>query len=1194
MKGPSLWFAENWFSVLLLAGALVLAVQAAIRSRHRFASFCWAGFIASFALGALLVPWDWALWAVAGFGAAWFVMLLVLILTGGWSARAGFILGGAFLLAVGGVASGIVESGSAEAFRVVTSLEPTQPWWLLLLLLPPVIVYFSYRSLAGLGPIRRWIAIGLRCSLIILLALALSEVRLRHQNENITVFYVIDRSLSIPEEFDAGTNLDSTRVDRRWERIERFVNDTVKYRGALHKNDRAGLILFGRRPRLEFPASTAPLFNFKLKDSTVVIDGTYTDIAAALKLTLASFPEGTGKRVVLFSDGNENLGNAEEQARVAKQNGVQIDIVPLATGYRNENEVLVQSVEAPARTEQGARLPIRVLVRSYNPRTVYGTLTLKQITEGESTFVAPSPIRVQLKPGLNPFSFKQPLANEERSYTYQAIFQPEAVQGEKGELIQGLPGDRVQNNSATTHVVALGQRRLLIIESRKDEHQLLVDRLKAVGNSKYRVHSITVDDLPQNKAELGVFLSNYDCVILANVAASDIEAGVVGEGRQSGVITEEQQEIIRSNTHDQGCGLIMIGGPNSFGAGGWNNSPVEKALPVDCEIKSFKVQGKSGLAMIMHASEMADGNRWQKEIAKLAVRKLSEYDEVGILHYDWGKHKWHIPMTVIGSKKNTLIGLIDRMTPGDMPDFDPPLKMAYESLIEPARQLTTKHVIIISDGDPGMNDPALLRKMKEGKVTVTTVGVATHGSSQDAALMSIAEKTGGRFYKVLNARALPSIYIKETRIISQSVLFEQRFQPQLMFRSGPTDKLPETLKPLFGYVRTTPKESPLVEMPIMAPKVGDQEFPILAYWTYGLGRSVAFTSDARSQPSRPAWDREWASSDMYAKFWEQVVDYALRPTETGKLQMTTEYNDGKVRVIVDARDANNRPMTDLNFQGSVTSPSPKADQAKKFELKFEQKNSGLYEAEFKADEAGSYFINAQSSRDVRTMKDGKEVVTKEVDSIRNGVTIPYSPEFADLESNLGLMERIRDTTGGRTYTEEELADVAQSTGDAKKVALAEQVFRSGLPQFKNLQPVWYWLVLAAAVGLFFDVAVRRIAVQPAEASTMAVALWNHLRGRAATASATPQFMDRLKSRKQQVGESLELLRSARRFAGDEAAKIAPPVLGEAESAAPTSPLRKAPPPTLSPGSADQPADYASRLLKAKKKVWEERQQDKEP
>ena len=42
--------------------------------------------------------------------------------------------------------------------------------------------------------------------------------------------------------------------------------------------------------------------------------------------------------------------------------------------------------------------------------------------------------------------------------------------------------------------------------------------------------------------------------------------------------------------------------------------------------------------------------------------------------------------------------------------------------------------------------------------------------------------------------------------------------------------------------------SPLVEMPIETPPMGEEKrpFPILAYWQYGLGKSIAFTSDARS------------------------------------------------------------------------------------------------------------------------------------------------------------------------------------------------------------------------------------------------------------------------------------------------------------------------------------------------------------
>src|SRR4051794_23086994 len=106
MNGPSPWLAENWFSLLVLMVALGLATRAAVRPAHRFACYCWAGFLGAFALGCLFLPWDWALWAAAGLGAAWFIMLLLVILTGGWSARAGFALGGALLLALGGIASG--------------------------------------------------------------------------------------------------------------------------------------------------------------------------------------------------------------------------------------------------------------------------------------------------------------------------------------------------------------------------------------------------------------------------------------------------------------------------------------------------------------------------------------------------------------------------------------------------------------------------------------------------------------------------------------------------------------------------------------------------------------------------------------------------------------------------------------------------------------------------------------------------------------------------------------------------------------------------------------------------------------------------------------------------------------------------------------------------------------------------------
>lgn len=1209
--------ATHWFGGLLLGVALVIGLVLLWRRRAaRSVPLVVVGTTLAVAgMGGLILPPEFGMWVSIVALAALFVMFVVVLLSGHWWAPFGYTAGGVLVLGLGGFATVAVSQALAEAGKTLLSFEIGEPgwislWlfsipgWLLPLGLVPFVILISYRSLAGLGPVRRWLAIGLRCSLIIFLTLALAEVRIRHANENVTVLFLIDHSLSIPPEIDPDARPDSPggRIDLRWERMKRFINESVEKRGPGHERDRAGIIVFGRRPRLELPPSDAPRFNFTEVASN--IDSNYTDIAAAIKLALASFPEGTGKRVVLLSDGNENLGDAVEQARIARLNGVQIDVVPLATGYHNESEVLVQSVEAPPLTEQGSRLPIRVLVRSYNPLPVRGTLTLRQISDGPPVIVGGRPLEVRLRPGLNSIPFQHSVQNRQQSYTYQAVFEPKLVETPEGKPLRAyLPGeDRVENNLATTHVVALGQRRVLVVEPHAGDTQRLIDHLKGLGNGKYKVHSITVEGLPQNKSDLAVFLSNYDCVILANVPASDVAADDPLKAPEPDkapiAISDEQQEVIRSNTHDQGCGLIMIGGPYGFGAGGWQGTPVEKALPVDCDIKSMQIEGKGGLVLIMHGCEMADGNRWEREIAKLAIKKLSPMDMVGVIHWgDFTTAKWHLDFQQIGNSNNkeSMLRKVEKMVTGDMMDVNPALQKAFVALSDPKHELATRHVIFISDGDHWNADPALLRKMRSNKITCTTVCITTHGITEVQKMSSMATATGGRFYNVKSPKALPSIYVKESRLVSQSFIFDKRFFPTLHYKSGPTDKLPDKLPPLFGMVRTTLKQSPLVEMPIEGPPTGELRFPVLAYWHYGLGKSVAFTSDARTLNERLGWDRAWAESEMYNKFWEQVVDWSLRAVETGKLTMTTDYRDGKVKVIVDARDEKNKPITNLQIRGAVTPPSARPDDARKLQLKFEQKNSGVYEAEFKAEESGSYFINAQPTRKTKVvkkvLKDGKEVETEVeveegIDSVRYGVTIPYSPEFADMESNTALLEKLREMTGGVT-----IADDADALADA---ARSGEVFRAGLPRIKSLQPIWFWLVMATAILLFFDVAVRRIAVEPLVVVTYAQRLWGRIRGKAVVAEQTPQFIDRLKSRKAQIGEALDRGKATKRFDADESASAAPPPgAADAPTAQPRTPARPPQQPQVGPDKEQEAADYASRLLKAKKRVWQERDKDKE-
>jgi len=1179
------FLATHWLTFIILGVGILLAIVAGFRWHARpIAHYIATVLLLLMGAGGLnIVPEDWCLWIALGAAAVLFVKLVVVLVTGNWWAPLGFVAGTALVFAIGGVAMAPGTGALNACGSFLASLELLEPYWLVLLIFIPVIVLLSIRSLAGLGPLRKWFAIGLRCLLVLLLTLALAEPHARQPNTNLTVLFLWDRSLSIPPEM-AGDH------DLREERIKRFISDAVAKRGPGRDGDKIGLIVFGREARLELPPDSVP--HLTLGKIVSRVDESYTNIAAAMKLALASFPEGTGKRLVIISDGNENLGSAEEQARIAQQNGVQIDVLPLASERRNKNEVLVERVEAPPFTEKGARLPIRIVLRSFHPQIVVGDLKLvkrdlrtkkigaQDLPVFESEVVLQTVVK--LRPGLNAFFFQQPvtapsplspLPPGERgrseaadAYTYEAEFVPLRVERDNGVVVQqGLSGDRIQNNRAGTNVIARGQRNVLLVEPTVGSHKLLAERLQ-IASAGMRVVSVRPDDLPEDPDQLALVLSKFDSVIIANIPAEQL--------------SPEQQKVIRSNTHDQGCGLVMIGGPNSYGAGGWQETELEKALPVTCDLKSIKVDSKSGLVLMMHASEIMDGNAWQKKIAKLAIEKLSPVDMVGMLYFD-GIHKWHIPFQQVLANRDVIRRLVDSMFPGDMPDVDPAFEKAHGELTDPAYELGTKHIIFISDGDHWIASPAMLGKLRKSKITCTTVCITSHGQGEVANMRQVAQATswqeggkvfGGRSYHVTNPSELPSIYLKETRLVSQSFVHEKKFQPRLLPTfAGPTEGIKE-VEPLHGFVRTTRRASPLVEVGIETEELGGFKFPVLAYWHYGLGKAVAFTSDARTLPGKdPYWDRDWANSNLYTKFWEQTVDWSLRAVETGRrLSLATERRDGKVRIIVHARDDRKLPITNAELKAGIMSPALKEGQEPP-PVRFEQTSSGVYEAEFDAENVGAYFINVRAEWDDK----GKKLS----DSIRGGVTVPYSPEFAELQSNPALLERLREPTAGKKFSDD----------DAELARRASEVFRPLQVATHSLQPFWYWLVVLAGVGVVVDVATRRITVDPHKVAVQARDFWQRLRG-GNVPVRVPEFIDRLQNRKAQVSETLEKERAARKFDGParpmdvQISEALPPVAKE--------PAKPKPAPSLQPQQDDEPQDYASRLLRAKKRAMDERDKDK--
>ena len=239
------------------------------------------------------------------------------------------------------------------------SITVGNPWWLILIpLIIPPLVWMSYRSLAGLGPVRRALAILLRASVITLIVLALAQVQSVRITDRLTTMFLIDASNSIPKESQKAA-LD-------------YATEASKKR---RRDDMAGVVVFGKEPRVEVPPSPSELNLLGIENT---IDPENTDLGGAVKLALATFPEDTARRIVVISDGNENRGNLLEQALAAKSLGVQVDVLPIEYFY--DREVLVEKVSIPPDVKKGETVNIDVVIRASEPTR--GTLQIFQKSDG--------------------------------------------------------------------------------------------------------------------------------------------------------------------------------------------------------------------------------------------------------------------------------------------------------------------------------------------------------------------------------------------------------------------------------------------------------------------------------------------------------------------------------------------------------------------------------------------------------------------------------------------------------------------------------------------------------------------------------------------------------------------------------------------------------------------------------------------
>ena len=177
------------------------------------------------------------------------------------------------------------------------------PNYLWLLLALPLLWWIGYRSLAALGRFRRWFALSLRTVVWTAVVFALAGVQLVWVSDRMTVMYLLDQSESIPQA-------------KRQVMLDYVIRNVRKHRVS-DRNDRAGIVVFGRDASIEIPPFDENIPPLRRLES--MRGGTdATNLETALNLAQASMPEDTSRRIVVVTDGNENLGQARKlAARVA-------------------------------------------------------------------------------------------------------------------------------------------------------------------------------------------------------------------------------------------------------------------------------------------------------------------------------------------------------------------------------------------------------------------------------------------------------------------------------------------------------------------------------------------------------------------------------------------------------------------------------------------------------------------------------------------------------------------------------------------------------------------------------------------------------------------------------------------------------------------------------------------------------------
>jgi Ca-activated chloride channel homolog len=869
---------------------------------------------------------------------------------------------------------------------VVISLVLTEtvdflyPWMFALLVVSPWIWWMQVAGHSGLTAGRGTVALLVRLTLTGLLISALALPRAIRTSDIVSVVYNVDVSDSVNDARDAALTI---------------VAGTA---AAKPPKDEVGLVIFGRTPAVEYPPRQSFPFE-KFLNSQVAEDA--TNLQQSLSLSAAMLPEENRGRVVLISDGTETVGELKHAIAELQARDIQVDVLPIEVGSI-QDEVFLERLDLPRFVRLGETYEASVVLTSLQDGS--GTLVLLQNDEELQR------IPVDFNAGKNRISM--PIKVDAPGYyEYEARIE-----------VPSSKDYRSENNTVRNYLYIDGPGRILIVTDPLGNAREWQYVQQALEQGDREVEVLDATSMPQDPLSL----MPYDAILFANVPA-DALLGI-------------QIQAVHDAVRNLGIGFMMLGGPNSFGPGGYQNSPIEDCLPISMQISNKKILPKGALVVILHTCEFAQGNSWAKRITKEAIKVLSAEDEVGAIGYGMNGDEWIFELTEAG-QYDELVPKINAAQIGDMPEFTSTMKMGLEGLLK--SNAASRHMIIISDGDPPMPPPQILQDFREAQVSISTVCVFPHDPRDANVLNAISSQTGGRFYFPADPAQLPSIFIKEAKTLRRSQIQKRTFTPRLL-NNDPMLRDIGSVPPLHGYVLTSEKDDPRATVVLTAPPQEDDLVaedsdvdPVLAVWRFGLGATAAFTSDLTDD-----WGKDWVTWNQFQQLMTQMTTRISRVRREQFLRVYT-YVNGNEGVVVVEDFHPEESLLDVNvnvtaangfqFNGPVRQIAPR-----RYQATIPLQGKARYQVQISA-----------------TGTDRNEIAY-------GGFIVSYSPEYLRFQSNPIALREIAAQTGGTELNPDESPEV-----------LAEQIFGRREPR-QSTRSVFDWFLMALACLIPLDVAVRRV------------------------------------------------------------------------------------------------------------------------